>query len=339
MKLKKLTAAACIGMMLLACQKENHGTGTAQKVTGKQKSDKDVMAEFFAQNRENNTQSYTFDADKGTQIRTEHGAQLFIDGSVLVDANGNQAHGDISVSLLEVYNRKDGIFNNLTTQHILTEEDVASGVNSGVLLTGGAFMLTMTNADGVRVTAPNGGAQMVVPANLTGGADPDMGMWEGVVATIQPRDNNWIRRPQAQIEVGADYSFPIPGWDWWNIDHYMNLGGPFTTLEADLPVGYDEDNAEIFLVYSGIPNSFSSMDVFVPATASSTAYWKEHGNVIAGGNIQIGRQGHFVVVAMLNGVLYSEIKPFTIVPNHFEHFTNLAPTTSAALAAAIQALP
>ncbi len=329
MKLKhSVMIAAGLGLAAVACKKETGAGPAAQNPVVMKASDNDVIGDYFMQKRAQNTQTFEVNPAEGGEFVSERGVRINIAPNALRSSTGEILQEPVTVSLLEVFDRSDMLFNNRVTESVFNDD----GTGGEPIVTGGAFDLGAKTASGEDVTIPNGGVQMRVPADITGGPDPDMTLWTGVQSPDQARDNAWQDDGgKPNVDADNNYVFPITDWDRINVDKAMQFGGQPTSYKADIipHAGFTPANTEIFMLIDGLPGMLASMDVYDPATLT----WTEHTPYIP-----VGVNVHFIAVAYVGGQLYAKIQSSTIVANHFEHITGLAPMSEAALAAAINSL-
>lgn len=335
MKLKHVTVAvAGIGLMFTACQKDQLISGNK---TGKQPNETlkttDLMAPFFTTNRENSIQTFTVSASTGGTITLASGSQLFITTNAFRNPNGGVTQGNVTIEVNEMYSRSQLLINNYPTESELNPD----GSGGGPIATGGSFTFRMRNASGADVTAPAGNVLARIKGSLTGGISTDMEMWTGVVSTDQSRDNVWQNLGTVPtILSGTTYQFPVTARTTANIDSYQDwlnwINGAI--VRVSLPVGLDDSNTEVYMTYKNRPGILTSLDKFVPATASSVAYWTEDNTYL-----DAGQEGSIIVVSMKDGSLKAKIQSYTLVDGQTEQITSVSATTVSDLETAIDALP
>lgn len=330
-------ATLCIGMILVACQKEqflsgNEKTPAQEKAEGQ--SDQDVMAKFFDQNRKEDRQYFKIRADKGGEITAESGTKLIIEPNQLRNADGSEIAGYVTVSVLEVYDRDEKVLDNFTT-------DAAFNPNqeNQILTSAATFDVDMkTENGGDVITANNEGIEVNIPTENAGGPDNEMVVWKGEESADQPRDNAWEENGEPLEIVGDHYRLHLAApWYPINLDKRLMNWANAIHLRVGLPAGYTSANAEVFVVFDGFAYAIASMDVFDPLTN----LWGEHL-----GLVDPGTPIHIVSVGVdpVTGGLVSNIKAVVTSVNNpngddLEIIPTMTPTTTAALTAAINALP
>jgi hypothetical protein len=341
MKLTHLAVGAvCLGFAIGACKKEQGAA--SQKSSYQLKGDpgngdgKDVMADFFEEVRSSNTRTYTIDPRKGGTITAEMGTQFVIEPHQLRNADGGEIQGVVYVEVLEVYGRGSMIQNNFPTEAAYEE-----GQPNQVLTSAATFDLNMTTQDGgeVTTTPDDPGIEVLVPIENTGEPNENMTIWEGEQSDDQNRDNAWNEKEGAPVEiVGENYRFNMPApFGRINLDVRLDNLATAIQLRVKLPAGYDENNAEVFVVFDGFPNAAASMDVYDWANG-------EFGEHL--GFVDPGDQGSIVTVARQPGTgqLMYDIVHVTFGVNnsngnHLQIVPSLAPTDLNTLNSAILGLP
>jgi hypothetical protein len=339
MKLTHVTAAAvCIGMMLVACQKDKEISGVQtnkQLRAGDPEQGEDIMAAFFAQTREHATEHFKIRADKGGVIVTEQGTELHIQPGVLMNPDGSQIEGWVEVAVLDNYSRGADALTNLTTETDGAED------NPGLLTSAGSFDFDFTTEQGGEVINPEGGVEVHVPAenmgaDADGNPNPDMKIWVGEESDDQDRDNTWQENGETPVIVGDEYQFQIAApWYPINLDVRLDWNAPMIPLTVDLPSQFNENNAEVYVTFDGYPGMIASMDVY----DMTNAWWGEHY-----GMVNVGVPIHVIAVGVVGGQLYAELKSVTTSINSpsggdHEVLTNLTATDPITLQADIDALP
>lgn len=290
-------------------------------------------ASAFAALREDalETQTFTFNAEDGsTTFTTAKGVQLTINGNCLTQ-NGNPVTGEVVVEYSELFDAGSMLATNKSTMGRMPNGDMA------VLISGGEFYINATrNGQQLDITCP---MQLVIPGNLTGGAQAGMTLWDGTIN--EEGDLEWDEQERANGEGGvfieqgtggATYYAYFNSFGWTNVDRFYSDPRPKTTILAEAPEGYDFDNSAIYLHYDGLGSSLAKLDTYNPATNQFSEHY---------GQIPIGLECHVIFVTEDNGQWRYAIKSVTIVAGEVYVFT-LGETilgTEAQMIAAINALP
>lgn len=316
---KKIGQLFLLGLLVASCSKNDDGDSP----------DYVPSASAFAALREEaiDTQTFTFNAEDGaTTFTTAKGVQFTINGNCLTQ-NGNPVTGQVVVEYAEFFDPGTMLVTNKPTMGRLPNGDLS------LLISGGEFYINATkNGQQLAISCP---MQVIIPVNLTGGADTGMSLWDGTV----DEDGNleWDEQDRANgangvFVEGPNYYAYFSNFGWTNVDRFYNDPRPKTTILAEAPSGYDFENSAIYLHYDGEGSSLAKLDTFNPATNQFSEHY---------GQIPVGLQCHVIFVTEDNGQWRYAIKSVTIAANDVYVFT-LAETivgTEAQLIAAINALP
>lgn len=330
MKLAQLTVAAlCVGMTLVACQKDKDRTGTKQPVPVTEKAD-DVIDAFFKANRADNTQTFQFNASDGSVLNGSSGTIVTVQAGALRYSDGTVASGMVTARMVEVQTIAQQALFGFPTQNVWDQTNPNGG---GPIETGGSLELTIADQNGTQLTAQGNGVTVAIPTNVF---DPNMRIWKGVPSTDQPRDNVWAQNPNEAPTGGEGHSiFNWLGRTRLNIDKlYATCTGTPTPFKVDLPAPFVKTNTEIYVVAqvcgSTGPKAIFALDMY----NASPKFWFEH----TAAGLPVGLNVDFVAIAKINGVLYYKIENATIVPGHFQHMTGMMPISLPALTALLNSL-
>tara|TARA_R110002049_G_scaffold65035_1_gene170889 strand:+ start:2155 stop:3144 length:990 start_codon:yes stop_codon:yes gene_type:complete len=278
---------------------------------------------------ENLTQTFQFDAADGSiTLTSDKGVNIYLNTNCLT-LNGNAVTGTIDLEFVELFEKGNMLTTNKPTMGTLPNGDKA------LLLTGGEFFVEATK-DGVALDT-NCGFQMLIPADLTGGVDNDMIMWNGVI----DEDGNlaWEeeKRDGAQGEGGVfgegnNYYGFFQSFGWSNVDRFYSDPRPKTTILAAVPEGYDNTNSSVYLSYDGEETGLAQLDTY----DAGTGLFSEHY-----GQIPIGLECHVIFATEDNDNWKYAIKAVTIVENGVITFTEgeTSIATEAQLTTIINGLP
>ena len=202
-----------------------------------------------------------------------------------------------------------------------------------LLISGGEFFIEASqNGSALDTTC---GLQLIIPASLTGGADPLMSLWEG---EIDAEDNlTWDEVEDATGQggvfvEGSEYYGLLQGFGWSNVDRFYSDPRPKTLIQVQAPIGYNFTNSAVYLSYDGEDSGLAALDTY----DGTLNLFSEHY-----GQIPIGLECHVIFVTEDNGVWRYAIKPVTIVANDIITFTmdDTTTGTEATLTALINGLP
>lgn len=276
---------------------------------------------------DNLTQNFSFNADDGNiTLTSANGVQININGNCLT-LNGNPVTGQVQLEYVELFEKGNMLTTNKPTMGTLTNGDKT------LLISGGEFFIEATqNGSALDTTC---GLQLIIPASLTGGADPLMSLWEG---EIDAEDNlTWDEVEDATGQggvfvEGSEYYGLLQGFGWSNVDRFYSDPRPKTLIQVQAPIGYNFTNSAVYLSYDGEDSGLAALDTY----DGTLNLFSEHY-----GQIPIGLECHVIFVTEDNGIWRYAIKPVTIVANDIITFTmdDTTTGTEATLTALINGLP
>ncbi|PIB32918.1 hypothetical protein BFP78_01245 [Gaetbulibacter sp. 5U11] len=275
----------------------------------------------------NLTQNFSFNADDGNiTLTSANGVQININGNCLT-LNGNPITGQVQLEYVELFEKGNMLTTNKPTMGMLPNGDKT------LLISGGEFFIEATqNGSALDTTC---GLQLIIPASLTGGADPLMSLWEG---EIDAEDNlTWDEVEDATGQggvfvEGSEYYGLLQGFGWSNVDRFYSDPRPKTIIQVQAPIGYNFTNSAVYLSYDGEDSGLAALDTY----DGTLNLFSEHY-----GQIPIGLECHVIFVTEDNGIWRYAIKPVTIVANDIITFTmdDTTTGTEATLTALINGLP
>lgn len=317
-----------IGLLFLAlatfvsCD-DSDGKGDGVKVTPPSATEFAALRKEALQNR---TQTFTAIASDGNiELTSAKGVKIRINGNCLTKA-GNPVTGTINIEYVELFDKGDMLVTNKPTMGLTPDG------KKSLLLSGGEFFIKATqNGQELATTC---GLQLIVPTALTGGHDNEMTLWFGNI----DEDENLVWR---EAKEGADgggvqgetnnYYVTFGNFGWTNVDKFYNDPRPRTTILVDVPEGYDNKNAAVYLSYDGEgTNALAQLDTYTPSGLFSEHY----------GKIPVGLACHIIFATEEDGKWRYVIKGVTTTADAVYTFT-LAETTlgtEAQLVAAINAI-
>ena len=276
---------------------------------------------------DNLTQNFSFNADDGNiTLTSANGVQININGNCLT-LNGNPVTGQVQLEYVELFEKGNMLTSNKPTMGTLPNGDKT------LLISGGEFFIEATqNGSALDTTC---GLQLIIPASLTGGADPLMSLWEG---EIDAEDNlTWDEVEDATGQggvfvEGSEYYGLLQGFGWSNVDRFYSDPRPKTLIQVQAPIGYNFTNSAVYLSYDGEDSGLAALDTY----DGTLNLFSEHY-----GQIPIGLECHVIFVTEDNGIWRYAIKPVTIVANDIITFTmdDTTTGTEATLTALINGLP
>lgn len=329
-----LLAGFGIGLMLTACQKDQHLIQGSTPHSSLKSDTAEEIDAFFDANRSSNFQSFSVNAQSGGTFTTTNGTALTITPNAFRNLDGSDVNGNVSIRILENYLRSDMLLNNMVTESMPD----ASGTGSLPIKTGGSYIIEMQNDQGQEVVAVSGGFTISAPGENTGGINPSMTLWTGMDSPSQARDIAWQNTNATPAMTNTTYEVPVTVSERINIDSWedwLNWMNGTIFLRVTLPSGFDNGNTEVFYTMNNERQSLGSLDRFIDGNNTSANSWTENNAYFSP-----GQSGNIVVVSTAGGMLRSQIVPFTIQNNTtIVQVNNLTETTTAELAATVNNLP
>lgn len=277
--------------------------------------------------REDLIQEFQFNAEDGyVTFTSEKGVSININGNCLTQ-NGDPVTGTVDLAYAELFDKSTMLTTKLPTMGIMDNGDRV------MLVSGGEFYLEVTQ-NGEELNT-NCGFYLQIPVALTGGAENDMTLWTGTF----DEDGNleWDENDDATgqgengvfVEGEQYYAF-VQNFGWTNVDKFYNDPRPKTTIYAQVPDGYDNENSAVYLSYDGEDSGLALLDTY------NDGLFSEHY-----GQIPIGLECHAIFVSEEDGNWRYAIKAVTIADNDIITFNYEETTvaTESELIAAIDALP
>jgi hypothetical protein len=292
-----------------------------------------TAAEFAAVRKEAldaKTQNFTMTAGTGViTLTSAKGVKININGDCLTKA-GNPVTGTVNIEFVELFDKGNMLITNKPTMGIMGDG------NRSLLISGGEFFIKATQGGVELATTCN--INLTVPASLTDGVDPAMILWNGILddngdlAWKDARDAAGTNGGKGGVQAeGNNYYVSFGNFGWTNVDKFYSDPRPRTTILADAPDGYDNNNSAIYLSYDGEgQNALAKLDTYTAAGLFSEHY----------GQIPVGLACHVIFATEDNGQWRYAIKAVTVQANDVYTFT-LAETTlgtEAQLVAAINAI-
>ncbi|MBJ6366690.1 hypothetical protein [Snuella sedimenti] len=279
---------------------------------------------------ENLTQTFQFNAeDGGVTLTSEKGVNIYINGNCLT-LNGNAVTGTVDIEFVELFEKGNMLTTNKPTMGILPNGDKA------LLISGGEFYVNATQNGATLETTC--GFQMAIPADLTGGVDNDMVLWNGIIdeegnlAWEEDKRDAANGQDGGVFAEGNQYYGFFQSFGWSNVDRFYNDPRPKTTILVGVPEGYDNTNSAVYLSYDGEETGLAKLDTY----DAGTGLFSEHY-----GQIPIGLECHVIFATEDGNDWKYAIQAVTIEENGVITFTEgeMAIATEAQLTTIINGLP
>jgi len=255
---------------------------------------------------DNITQNFQYPPGGTTSFTSNQGVQLDIYNCT--DASGNQTTNMVDLEFVEIFDRGTMLVTNKPTMGVLPSGEQA------ILISGGEFYFNATE-DGTQLEAC--GIQAVIPADLTGGVDYSMSLWEGNIDA--DGDLTWM---PLGLEFGvdsSDYFVFIDDFGWINCDVFYDDPRPKTDITVEVPAGYDNENSGVYFAIVGEQSGLGTL----------------------AGEFPIGLEAHVIFVTAEGTDWRYAVESITVSENEVVTFelTDTAVVTEAELITIINDLP
>jgi hypothetical protein len=271
------------------------------------------------------TEQTTFNAEDGVSFTSDDGATLNISPNCLLE-NGSPVTGEVELTFIDLYNKEDMMSTNKPTMGRMQNGDKKA------LISGGELSIEVRKDGSLLHMGCT--YQLIVPTENTGGPDPEMTLWKGIID--QNGDLTWDEMDEGdnqELFVEGDNYFVFgDDFGWTNIDRFYNDPRPKTTMQVKVPEGFDFENSAVYLSYDGEPNTLAQLDTY----DSGSKIFSEHY-----GQIPIGLEVHIIFATAEGDDWRYAIQGVTIADNQVYTFTmgETQVDTYENMVAAINALP
>ncbi len=331
--LKTVLFLLVITVVFTACSEEEDNNPQQQEEE-QILPDGQALLQRLVQNRQDARQTFSIDASAGGSITGEQGTTIFFPPNALVYQDGSPVTGEVTIELVEIYNKADMLLKNMPTNGKRPDGTIE------MIKSAGEFFINATkNEEQLALTQP---MQLQSKGIPFADVDPEMGLF--IVGCDDPLDFNcteaWEEEEDAQVIIGeiqnqdgtwsVVYIVDLTQFGWANLDRWYNYDGDLTILNIDVPEGYNGNNCEVFLSYDGEDAGLARMDIYDENTGMFTEHF---------GMIPVGQEVHIILIAEINGVLHYTIQGTTITPDHVEVMAEPQPVTEAELFVLIEDLP
>ncbi|SNR66716.1 hypothetical protein [Lutibacter flavus] len=281
----------------------------------------------FENNRADAIEEFTLDAATGGIITGTQGTKVeFAANSFGI--SGSPVTGNVTVQLIEIYDKASIVFNNKST---LGER--INGDKEALKSAGEFFINAKQGANELDLLT----AAKVTSRNIDL-ADADFGMGLFTAGEDLNDTEDWVEAEEevkineadGSIGISVTYSFNLGNFGWSNLDRWYSFAGPKTQLFVDVPEGYNGDNCAVYLYYDNEDTAIARMDTWNEDEEMFTEHY---------GLIPIGLEVHIIMVAEIDGQLHYAMQGTTMVDNHIELISSLIPITQSELEVLINNLP
>lgn len=242
------------------------------------------------------TLTVTFNAAAGTSFMGYAGTKVFIPANAFVYPNQQPVTGNVTVTMIEAYNKKDIICTGgFTTSNGLP---LVSGGEIFIQATQGNAVLEYNSAAAPMrvlfpVNNPTTEMELFVAQDIRQGVDFNMVDSSLFIST----DCTYVPGPPGPPPPPPPYYYEIYYMDlgWINCDYFYNYAGEKTEVIISVPPMFDESNSTVICVLQDY-NSVSNTHMY---TTASHAFEISHGY-----KIPVGTHVRFYCFAEINGQLY-----------------------------------
>lgn len=324
------------------CSSDDDNNGNEDPIIETPQPDGEALLQTFLENRGENIQTGTIDAETGGSIYGDQGTELVFEPNAFLDGNGSPVTGDVTIELIESYKKSDMLLMNMPTNGRRPNGDVET------IISGGEFYVNATK-DGENLQLDEGFTLLAPAANNV--FDADMAIFNGVdedcdgIGNCSGLDDDivWVEDEQNDLEIrdgiGAGggpvigYSAFIQQFGWTNIDKWFSDPRPKTTIYVDVPEGYNNENCAVYISYDGEPTALGNMDRWDDELEMFTEHY---------GLIPIGLEVHFILISQIDDEWNYAVHSTTIEEDHVECFCDpleIEQVTEAELTTIINNLP
>jgi hypothetical protein len=300
----------------------------------------DAFQRLSSDARDAHTQNYDVNTSDWNTIDGEQGSTLFFEPSSFLRSDGTLAEGDVQVELIEIFDKGSMLVNDMPTTG-----KQADGQHAQLISGGEHYIAASQDGEELRL---NGTFQLTAPTELTGGPDTAMNFFRAEVEEGVPAGKDdrgvWVEEGLREDAFGIGDGGGTDGADtaywvisdqfgWSNIDRWYTDPRPKTTIHVDVPDGWDDTNAAVYLSYDGEPTALARMDTYDDATGLFSEHY---------GMIPIGLEVHLIFVTESEGDWSYAVQGTTIVDGHLTAFDSpddFIETTTDGLVTVINALP
>lgn len=317
MKKIKILVIAMLGVTLatVSCKKDEP---TDQNPDPTVNPSAQALGDFFTNNTNNEVQQFTIDAASPVAITGSKGTVINFSSNSFETQAGAIVSGNVDIELIEIFSKADMIKLNKPT--------MANHPSGGLapLISGGEFKITASQ-NGEELSLRDGFNYFVtVPA--PDGVDPNMDIFYGNGGSDTVV---WNQGDSTMIwGQGNEYSAYFDSLNWVNLDYFMNQPGQQTTVQVEVPQGFNNQNCALFISFDGL-NSLATL-------------YNATNNVFTSGpsyTLPVGMDVHFVALSFINNEPHVAIVSAQITNNHYEVIQQLTQTTTGQLDTDLSNLP
>lgn len=320
---RKIKFGAIAGMVLLfaACKKENiESTPIVDS-----KPNAVALQNFFNQNTNALKQNFTLNGSSGGVIVGNKGTRINFNPNTLLDMAGNPVIGNVSIELIEIYDRSTMILTNKPTMGRMSNGELAP------LISGGEFYFNATQ-NGQQLTMASPAIAQLPTLEPT----DSMGQFDGYI-NPETGDLTWQTTDSSQINVTEDtvggtmlnyYTISCVDFGWVNCDYFWDNPNPKTVVTVDLPEGYSGYTAQVYLLFDDQKTMVSQLYDY-----DNNGLYGEYTEFPEGLPV------HIIAVSYVNDKLYYAVQSATVTAGQVISISSMSEITKDALDDLIKNLP
>ncbi|MEO5645502.1 MAG: hypothetical protein ABIQ40_01590 [Bacteroidia bacterium] len=275
---------------------------------------------FFTSNGAQ-TQTFTINNNSLQTITGSRGTMVGFAANSFVTLAGAPVTGNVTIELREIYDKKNMLLSNITTN----AEQFPSGPQAP-LISGGEFYVHATQGNATLKLAPGVTYSVFLPSAAT--PSPAMSLFDG---TITPSGIQWGPNLDSNTAISPSsaplgYFAYCDSLDWGNADQFFN-NPTYTSIHVNVSGTFDPAQIKAYVWYDNVNGVWSFGNAFNSTT-----------NIYSDNHTGTGVPLHIVVISVQNGLLYTGIVSGTATGNDVFNVT-LTQTTEAAFTATLSTLP
>lgn len=314
-----LYGLALSGLVLTSCKKEEPTPPTPDPTQPSATPSAQALGNYFDQNLQSEVETFTIDASSISGFTTSDGSQFNFPANAFETSNGTQVTGMIDVQVVELLDKRDMLLTNKPTMGNIP------GGGRAPLISGGEFRVTASQNGNDLQLQDGVGYNLTVPAG-SNGVDPNMNLFFG---SSNGDTLSWNEVDSSAVwGQNGFYETYFDSLNWVNLDYFMDSTGNNTTVQVELPAGFDNTNCMLYVSFDGT-NSLANLYNYQNGAFTTAPYY----------TLPIGMDVHFVAISYINGDPHTAIVPATISNSHYEVIPSLNQTTVAQFESDVNALP
>lgn len=323
-------------VVIFSCEKEYKAGGSVNATIISDNNDNELIIEesgilysIFNDELENDIQTFNITAENTQVIYTDKGIRIGIYNKPFVDKDGNEVTGNITLEILEVFDKADMFRYNKTTNAVN-----GSG-ESGLLISGGQlYVQGYQNGEEISIK-DNSSLSLEIPISNEEENPYQMSLWDGNVDS----DGNitWV----GSTGFGEVYSDSIgdpilygnlPNFGWINCDYWYSDPREKTDVTVDFSMLTSSEFSKINIeAYFSIAANGSQIGSFRSKEGPRYSFGRDY--------IPIGQELHIIIIGVGdNDKLYYYIETITVVKDHEIKVTTMQESNLDAIAALISNL-